>query len=185
VSDTDPNDWYTRIAWDQKLPNGAVTFGAAYYDGKQRIGFDPTGAAITSFDSNVKRTYVDASLEQNYGEDHMVEVQALYGSGKEDNVFGGDEERKFNGYYIQGSYFYDRRYGVVASVNNITFKDVDALADPNPVDKMNSALIAVEFLPWLNTKFALQYVNTKTTYVDEVLPDKTEKITRIVMDVAF
>jgi hypothetical protein len=187
VADTDPNDWYTRIAWDQKLPNGAVTFGAAYYDGKQRI-LDPAANFIPLYDTKVKRLYFDASLEQNYGEDHMVEVQALLGSGKETNVFGGGEERKFNGAYLQVSYFYDRKIGLVASINSIKFKDAFATEpDGSPgVDSKNSMLTAVEFLPWLNTKFALQYVTTKTKFVDlTAAPDQTEKITRIVMDVAF
>ncbi len=182
IADTDPNDWYTRIAWDQKLDNGAVTFGAAYYDGKQRI-LDPT-SFVTLYDTKVKRSYIDVSLEQNYGEDHIVELQALVGSGKETNVFGGDEERKFSGSYLQGSYFYDRTIGLVASINNVTFKDVLS-GDPDPTDKKNSVLVAVEYLPWLNTKFAIQYVTTKTTFVDQIQDDQTEKITRIVMDVAF
>ncbi len=185
VSDTDPNDLYSRIAWDQKLPNGAVTFGAAYYDGKQRISAT-TGPVVVPYDSKVKRTYVDLSLEQNYGEDHMLEVQALYGSGKETNVFGGGEGRKFDGFYVEGSYFYDRMIGFVAAINKIKFKDQDLALDPvvNP-DKVDSWLVSLNYLPWLNTKFAVQYVDAKTTSIDSAVPDITNKTTRIVMDVAF
>jgi hypothetical protein len=188
VSDTDPNDLYSRIAWDQKLPNGAVTFGAAYYDGKQRISSVAPGVTLITppYDSKVKRTYVDLSLEQNYGEDHMLEVQALYGSGKETNVFGGGEGRKFDGFYVEGSYFYDRKIGFVAAINKIKFKDQDIALDPvvNP-DKVDSWLVSLNYLPWLNTKFALQYVDAKTTSIDPTVPDVTNKTSRIVMDVAF
>lgn len=188
-SDTaDPYDMYYRLAWDQKLPNGAVTFGTGYYDGKQRL-LDPT-TFDPLYESKVKRTYVDLSLEQNFGEDHMIEVQALYGSGKETNVFGGDEERKFDGFYIQGSYFFDRTIGLVVSQNDITFKD--ALATDNPinpssfgVDKVSSTLVSLNYLPWLNTKLAFQYVTTKTTYIEQVQPDVTDKISRVVMDILF
>jgi hypothetical protein len=187
VADTDPNDLYSRIAWDQKLSNGAITFGAAYYDGKQRIM--TTTGPVFPYDSKVKRTYVDLSLEQNFGEDHMFELQALYGGGKETNVFGGDEERKFDGVYVEGSYFYDRTIGFVAAVNNIKFKDVlasDTSISPTfGVDKVDSWLVSLNYLPWLNTKFALQYVNAKTTSIDPTVPDVTNKTSRIVMDVAF
>jgi hypothetical protein len=184
----DPYDMFYRLAWDQKLPSGAVTVGTGYYDGKQRLSlgtFDPTNA----FNSKVKRTYVDLSLEQNFGENHMVELQALYGSGKETNVFGGDEERKFDGFYIQGSYFYDRMIGVVVSQNDITYKD--SLATDNAIsgsfglDKKRSTLVSLNYLPWLNTKFAFQYVTTKTTFIDQVQPDVTDKISRVVMDILF
>ena len=189
VNTTDPNDWFYRLAWDQKLPNGAVTFGAAYYDGTQRVLFDAGGGSITPYDAKVKRTYIDLSLEQNFGEDHMVEVQALYGSGKETNVgvnlFTTGEERKFDGSYLQADYFYNRTVGLVASLNNINFKDVTT-SDPVTIDKINSWLIGVDFLPWLNTKIALQYANVKTKFVDPTTnPDETNKVTRVVLDMAF
>ena len=189
VNESDPNDWIGRIAWDQKLPNGAVTLGAATYRGTQRVFFDTAGVQIIPYDAKVKRTYVDLSLEQNYGEDHLVEVQALYGSGKETNVganlFVTGEERKFDGSYVQADYFYQRTVGLVASLNNIKFKDVTA-ADPIPTDKMNSWLVGVDFLPWLNTKIALQHAVVKTKFVDPIAnPDMTDKITRVVMDMAF
>jgi hypothetical protein len=189
VNTTDPNDWYYRIAWDQKLPNGSVTLGAAYYNGTQRVHFDTAGAVIAAYDAKVKRTYMDLSLEQNLGEDHLVEVQALYGSGKETNVgvdiFGAGEERKFTGSYLQADYFYNRTVGLVASLNNIKFKDVTT-ADPIQADTIDSWLIAVDYLPWLNTKIALQYANVQTKFVDPTAnPDETNKISRVVLDVAF
>lgn len=176
----DPNDFYSRIAWDQKLQNGAVTFGLVNYSGTQRITNAPGGAPL--FDSKVNRTYVDLSLEQNYGEDHIVEVQALYGGGKDDNVFGGGEERKFDGYYVQADYYYDRTYGVITSLNYIKWKDV-ASTDPTPVDKQDQWLVGFNYLPWLNTKVALQYSSNKTTNIDG--SSFTNRISRIILDLLF
>jgi hypothetical protein len=178
VSSNDPNDGYFRLAWDQKLPNGAITFGATYYDGTQRI------VTPTFYDSNVTRCYVDVSLEQNYGENHLFEVQALHGNGKDKNVFGGGEERNFDGLYVEGSYFYDRKFGVVAAINDIKFKDVLVGDATGHQDKIGSWLVSLNFLPWLNTKFALQYAHTKTTFVDTT-PEQTDKITRLVLDMLF
>jgi hypothetical protein len=188
ISDTDPYDIIARIAWDQKLPNGAVTVGAAYYGGTQHIISTPTPASplIFPFDAKVKRNYVDVSLEQNIGEENLIEVQALYGMGQEENVFGGNETRKFDGLYLEASYFYDRKVGLVLATNNIKFKNVDAADPTGHQDKIDSWLASVNFLPWLNTKFAIQYVNTKTTFVDsDVEPDVTDKITRVVLDMVF
>ncbi len=178
VANNDPNDGYFRLAWDQKLPNGAITFGGAYYDGTQRI------ILPTTYDSKVKRGYIDVSLEQNYGENHLFEVQALYGNGKDKNVFGGGEERKFDGYYVEGSYFYDRKFGLIAAINDIKFKDVLATDPTGLQDKIDSWLVSLNFLPWLNTKFALQYSHTKTTFVDAT-PGQTDKVTRVVLDMLF
>jgi hypothetical protein len=177
---SDPYDIFSRIAWDQKLSNGAVTFGLVNYSGTQRITTSPGGAP--SYDSKVNRTYVDLTLEQNYGEDHLVEVQALYGGGKDDNVFNGGEERKFDGYYIQADYYYERTYGVIASLNYLKWKDV-ASTDPAPVDKQDQWLVGFNYLPWLNTKVALQYSSNETTNIDGT--SFTNRISRIILDLLF
>jgi hypothetical protein len=126
------------------------------------------------------------SLEQNFGEDHLFELQALVGNGEEKNIFGGDEQRKFSGSYIEGSYFYDRTIGFVVALNTIKFKDVIDTDVTGHEDTIDSTLVSVNYLPWLNTKLALQYVTAKTKFVDpDVEPDQTNKISRIVFDVAF
>jgi hypothetical protein len=189
TADSDPYDRYWRLAWDQKLKNGAVTLGVAGYDGTQRITGSPVGPPApfsTPFDTKVKRSYVDVSLEQTFGEDHLVELQALVGNGEEKNVFGGAEKRNFSGSYVEGSYFYDRKIGLVVALNTIKFKDVVDTDVTGHQDTINATLLSLNYLPWLNTKFAIQYVTTTTKFVDpDVEPDQTDKISRIVMDVAF
>jgi hypothetical protein len=186
ADNSDPNDMYYRIAWDQKLPNGAVTFGGVVYNGKQRItdglGAVPGTGGGNLYDSKVNRRYVDLSLEQNYGEDHIVELQVLFGGGEDKNVLNDDASRKFSGYYVQADYYYDRMFGVIASLNNIKYKDVQA-TDATPIDKVDQWLVGLNYMPWLNTKVALQYANAKTTNLDGT--DSTNRITRLVLDLLF
>lgn len=186
-NNSDPFDGYFRLAWDQKLTNGAVTFGGAWYAGKQRPVDPTTGTAL--FQSNVSRGYLDASLEQTFGEDHLFEAQALYGYGKETNAFGGDETRKFNGFLVEGSYFYQRTYGLIASYNMINMQGVlptDISSDGTGTDenKKNTWVVALNYLPWLNTKVALQYAQTKTKFAGGQ-PDETDKVFRVVFDILF
>ena len=182
---SDPFDMYSRIAWDQKLSNGAVTFGLVNYYGTQRVTTPvtpgTTGAPL--YDSKVTRTYIDLSLEQNYGEDHMVELQALYGGGNDKNVFGGGQERKFDGWYAQADYFYDRTVGVIGSLNYIKYKDV-ALTDFTPIDKTYQWIVGLNYLPWLNTKVALQYSDTVTTNLSGPSPT-ADRITRFILEMMF
>jgi hypothetical protein len=187
---SDPFDGYFRLAWDQKLSNGAVTFGGAWYTGKQR----PTSNSTPLFKSSIDRGYLDASLEQNFGEDHLVEVQALYGYGKEKNVFGGDETRKFDGFLVEGSYFFKRTIGLVGAYNKINIKNVLDTDVTNPVttppapgtdeNKKNTWLIGLNYLPWLNTKVSVQYAVTKTKFVGGQ-PDENDKRFKVVFDIVF
>lgn len=182
----DPFDGFARLAWDQKLPNGAVTLGGAWYTGKQRL---LASDGSTLFESTVNRGYADASLEQNFGEDHLVEVQALFGYGKERNVFGGDETRKFSGFLAEGSYFFQRTVGLIGAYNMIHVNDVLA-SDPSftgtgtDENRKRTWLVALNYLPWLNTKVAVQYSETKTKFVGGE-PDETDKIFKVVLDVLF
>ncbi|HXY53547.1 MAG TPA: hypothetical protein VEM40_02620 [Nitrospirota bacterium] len=178
---TDPFDMYSRVAWDQKLSNGAVTFGLVNYYGTQRITMLGTGVPL--YDSKVTRTYVDLSLEQNYGEDHMVELQALYGGGNDKNVFGNGEERKFDGWYAQADYYYDRTIGVIGVLNYVKYKDV-AVGDPTPIDKNYQWIVGVNYLPWLNTKITLQYSDTMTTNINGTSPT-ADRITRMILEMLF
>jgi hypothetical protein len=183
VAESDPFDGYFRLAWDQKLPAGAVTFGVAHYAGDQKIRESPLSLQLP-FRSKVRRTYVDASLEQNFGEDHLVEVQALYGMGREKNVFGGDEVRKFDGFHVEGSYFYQRMVGLIAAYNFLNNKGVLASDITGDDKRANQWLVSVNFLPWLNTKLALQYAHTRTKFAGDQ-PSQTDKIFRVVVDLVF
>ncbi len=183
VAESDPMDGYFRLAWDQKLPDGAVTFGVAYYTGDQKIRESPL-PLVLPFRSKVNRIYADASLEQHFGEDHLVELQALYGMGREKNVFGGGEVRKFNGFHVEGSYFYQRMLGLVAGYNFLNNSKVSPSDITGDDKRVNQWLVSVNFLPWLNTKLALQYAHTRTKFEGDQ-PSQTDKVFRVVVDLAF
>ncbi len=183
VAQSDPFDGYFRLAWDQKLPDGAVTFGATYYVGDQKIIDSPLLLNLP-FRSKVERVYVDASLEQNFGADHLLEIKGLYGWGWERNVFGGGEKRNFDGVYLEGDYFYKRMFGLVATYNFLNKSGVDP-TDITGADKTTSQwLLSFNFLPWLNTKFALQYAQKHTKFAGDQ-PSQLDRIFRVVVDLAF
>ncbi len=183
IAESNPVHGYFRLAWDQKLPDGAVTFGAAYDTGDQKIRTSPLPLAVP-FRSKVDRIYLDASLEQQLSEDHLVEVQALYGIGREKNVFGGDEVRKFDGFHVEGSYFYQRMFGLVAAYNFLNNRGVDPMDITGDDKRVNQWLVSFNFLPWLNTKLALQYAHTRTKFAGDQT-SQTDKIFRVVVDLAF
>ncbi len=190
TAESNPIGYYFRLAWDQKLPNGAVTIGAAYNNGKQRItqlgsSFPASASPIgTPFETRAERIFADISLEQNFAEDHLVEVQALYGYGKEKNVFGSDEARRFHGFHVEGSYFFQRKYGLAAAYNYLTTRDVLASDVTGDIGQIRGWLIAVKYLPWANTKLALQYADTRTEFVGDQ-PAQKNKIYRLVVDLLF
>lgn len=183
IAESNPIHGYFRLAWDQKLPDGAVTFGAAYDTGDQKITNSPL-PLVLPFRSKVSRIYLDASLEQHFGEDHLVEVQTLYGMGREENVFGGDEVRRFDGFYIEGSYFYQRMFGLVAAYNFLNNRRVDPSDITGDNRRVNQWLVSFNFLPWLNTKVALQYTHIRTEFAGNQT-SQTDKIFRVVVDLCF
>ncbi|MDA8388844.1 MAG: hypothetical protein M0Z58_09315 [Nitrospiraceae bacterium] len=194
-SSTGPVSGYARLAWDQKLSNGSVTFGGLVYTGRERV--NDTVHIVTT---NVNRQYLDASLEQNFGPDNLVEAKAIYGFGQESNLsqigtdtgtsgtLGPGDKRDFNGGAIEADYFYQRTYGIVAQYNWITNARVQA-ADWDPAASQHSWLIGLNYLPWLNTKIQLIYANARSNYVpgalDVTSSNETDKLMKVLVDVAF
>ncbi len=164
----DPIDGYFRVAWDQQIASGSVTLGGAFYTGSQEDD-------DSTYDSDVNRFYIDASLETGI-EDHLFEVQALYGTGEDTNVGGMGVDKELDGFYVEGSYFYQRKIGAIAAYNTVDF-------DNDSKDEETIWVIGAKYLPIANMKLAIQYENKKEKFVDE--PDKTEKVWRTVVDVAF
>ena len=193
-----PASGYLRLAWDQKLSNGAVTFGGLVYTGKERVTDNVTGNRIAT---NINRQYIDASLEQNFGADHLVEAKAIYGFGQESNLsqlgtdeaggsgtLGPGDKRDFNGGAIEADYFFRRTYGIVGQYNWVNNMKVQA-ADWDPASSQHTALISLNYLPWLNTKVQFIYANTHSTYVPGALDvsagNETDQLYKFLVDVAF
>lgn len=163
----DPIDGYFRAAWDQQIANGAVTVGAAYYIGEQDQGVLP--------DSDVDRFFIDASLELNV-DDHLFEVQALYGTGEDDNVGGPGITKELDGIYLEGSWFFQRTFGAIAAYNTVDF-------DNDSRDQETVWAIGAMYLPWANVKIAIQYEDVESKFVAAATED--EEVFRTVVDVAF
>jgi len=188
IAESNPIGGYGRLAWDQKLPNGAVTFGGAYYNGNQRI-IQSTALLGLPYEAKVERIFVDASLEQNLWEDFLLEFHGLYGWGTEKNVFGANEERKFEGFYLEASLYYQRKYGLVGaynhlSTNGVSPSDVGILGAGGDADIVDSWVASATYLPWANTKLALQYAQILTKFVGGQ-PYETDNRFRVVVDLLF
>ncbi len=203
-----PFGFYARAAWDQKLSNGAVTFGGAVYTGEEKV-LATDGATIVSTRAN--RQYIDASLEQNFGEDHLVEAKAIYGFGQESGLApleaiaagangtlgpaaGGtlEDKRSFNGGAIEADYFYQRTYGIVGQYNWVTNSKVQ-ISDFDPATSQHTWLVGLNYLPWLNTKIQFIYANIRSNYLPGAvsaatgapLTAETDKLYKVLVDVAF
>ncbi|MDA8325690.1 MAG: hypothetical protein M0033_05675 [Nitrospiraceae bacterium] len=193
-----PFGGYVRTAWDQELSNGAVTFGGAVYTGQENV-LANDGVSIVS--THVNRQYIDASLEQNYGADHLVEAKAIYGFGQESGLapfatlpngsgvtgLGPGDKRSFNGGAIEADYFYQRTYGIVGQYNWVTSSKVQA-ADFDPATSQHTWLVGLNYLPWLNTKIQFIYANIKSNYATGgtvSTGSETDKLYKVMVDVAF
>ncbi len=206
-----PFGFMGRLAWDQKLSNGAVTFGGGVYTGRENV-LSPDNVTAST---HVNRQFIDASLEQNYGADHLVEAKAIYGFGQESGLTplevgvieipnnpndlkegttsvttlgaGSSNKRSFNGGAIEADYFFRRTYGIVGQYNWITNSKVDP-ADYDPATRQRTWLVGLNYLPWLNTKLQFIYANVRSHYATggTVSTDsETDKVYKVVLDVAF
>jgi hypothetical protein len=108
----------------------------------------------------------------------------MYGFGKEKNVFDGDEARYFHGFHIEGSYFFQRKYGFAGAFNYINTRGVLGSDVTGDVSQINSWIVSANYLPWANTKLALQYANTRTEFAGGQ-PVEKDKILRLVVDLLF
>ncbi len=189
-----PFGGYARLAWDQKLSNGAVTFGGAVYTATEDAYNANTGDAAST---HVNRQYIDASLEQNFGPDHLVEAKAIYGFGQESGLtplehgagtLGPGDTRSFNGGAMEADYFYQRTYGIVGQYNWVTNSNVQA-DDFDPATSQHTWLVGLNYLPWLNTKLQFIYANIKSNYLTGGTitsgSNETDKMYKFMVDVAF
>ena len=183
IAESNPIGGYARLAWDQKLPNGAVTIGGAYYTGKQRI-ISSTASLGVPFEADVQRIFADASLEQNLWEDFLFEVHGTYGLGTEKNVFGGSQERRFEGFHLEGSLYYERKYGIVGAYSHYYTKGVSGSDITGDADVVDAWVASATYLPWANTKVALQYAQILTSFAGGQ-PYQNDNLFRVVLDLLF
>ncbi|MDA8088672.1 MAG: hypothetical protein M0Z61_00400 [Nitrospiraceae bacterium] len=194
---TGPVSGYARVAWDQKLSNGAATFGGIVYTGQERVTSTAGVAAVPFITTRINRQYLDASLEQNFGTNNLVEAKAIYGFGQESGLtgitngtaaLGSGDKRNFNGGSVEADYFFRRTYGIVGQYNWVTNFKVQP-QDFDPATSQHTWLVGLNYLPWLNTKVQFIYANTRSNYLTGGTvtsgPSETDKIYKFMVDVAF
>ncbi|MDA8156368.1 MAG: hypothetical protein M0Z52_07935 [Actinomycetota bacterium] len=198
-----PFGLYGRLAWDQSLPHGSVTFGGAVYTGRENVS--DTGVTTFIGSTHVNRQYIDASLEQDLGDagQHLVEAKGIFGFGQETGLaplgtfegnlpgtLGAGDKRSFNGGAVEADYFYNRTYGVVGQYNWVNNFHVDP-NDFDPARTQHTWLVGLNYLPWYNTKVQFIYADVKSNYLTGgTIPvaqgaSETDKIFKVLVDVVF
>jgi hypothetical protein len=169
--ENDPIDMYGRVAFEYALTGESIaSFGGFYYGGKQKYdhGFIdliapigggsvvPTPVSQAAYESKIKRYGADFQWQTD-STPHLFEVVGVYMAGMDKNVWDGIVDSpadyfdvNFKGYYAEVSYFYDRKYGVTIGYDHIKSNEDNSLDKKGPT-------FNVMYLPWLNTKLALEY----------------------------
>jgi hypothetical protein len=177
---SDPIDIFGRLVFEYALTGETIaSLGGFYYDGKERYDHSyvqliappgggvvtPTSITLTPYETKIRRQGADFQYQMESAP-HIFEAIAVYMAGKDSNTdiygavidpfsptpptAGPGSEIKFTGYYAELSYFYDRMYGVTVGYDH--FKSTQ----DNTLDKKGPTF-NVAYLPWLNTKLALEY----------------------------
>jgi hypothetical protein len=148
---SDPGDAFARLAAEFPLGGEAnIVVGGFYYGGKEI--YDHTGETPAGpiYESELMRSGADLQYQMESGS-HIVDIVGVYMTGSDkdlDNTPG--MEVKFKGYYAEASYFFERMYGVTIGYDKISSNEDTSLDKKGPT-------INVSYLPWLNTKLALEY----------------------------
>ncbi len=158
--ESDPIDVFGRLVFEYAITGELVaSLGGFYYSGKE--GYNHNLLSVTpslpEYETKFQRHGIDFQYQRESAP-HIFEAIAVYMAGQDRNVdqlpagFFADPgaDIKFSGYYVELSYFYDRMYGVTVGYDH--FKSTQ----DNTLDKKGPTF-NVAYLPWLNTKFALEY----------------------------
>jgi hypothetical protein len=151
--ETDPLDLYARVALERAITGElGVSVGGLYYGGRQQ--YDHTGAAIPgpAYESTFHRSGADLQIQYD-SVPHLAEAQVTYLQGKDNGVWDGVGDRSdvsFKGYYAELAYFYDRQYGLTVAYDHL-------VSDEDPSLNRKGPTANLMYLPWLNTKLALEY----------------------------
>ncbi len=148
---SDPPDYFGRLVFEYALTGETTaSLGGFLYTGQQT--YDHTSTAGPLYQDKIRRAGVDFQW-QTESTPHIIEAVAVYMSAKDRGAWDGGSgfsDVKFNGYYTELSYFYNRKYGVTLGYDHIKSAEDDSLDKKGPT-------LNLAYLPWLNTKFALEY----------------------------
>ncbi len=156
---SDPIDLFGRLVFEYALTGEMIaSIGGFYYDGKERYDHNPLTPPMFEYKTKIKRSGIDFQYQMESAP-HIIDAVAVYIAGKDDGVdqapegalsFSPGQEIKFTGYYAELSYFYDRMYGVTVGYDHFKSTQDSTLDKKGPT-------FNIAYLPWLNTKFALEY----------------------------
>lgn len=168
---SDPIDMFGRVAFEYALTGESIaSLGGFYYGGRQKYNHSFTDLVAPAGGGSVVATPVSQGIYESkikrYGADfqwqtdsqpHMFEVVGVYMAGTDQGVWDGISDTpadyfdvSFTGYYAEASYFYNRSYGVTIGYDHMKSSEDNSLDKKGPT-------FNVMYLPWLNTKLALEY----------------------------
>ena len=151
---SDPADTFGRLVVE--LPIGgeaSVSFGGFFYGGKEIYDHsDPADPlnALGIYQSELTRSGADLQFQMESGP-HIIDAVGVYMAGKDedlDNTPG--MQVKYDGFYAEASYFFERQYGVTVGYDKVESKEDTSMDKKGPT-------FNVAYFPWLNTKIALEY----------------------------
>jgi hypothetical protein len=143
---SDPWDFYGRLAFEYPVTYYAFLEGGfVIYDGKERYN----AGSGNEYESNVSRFGVDASLQIENGP-HIFDIIGLYMKGKDEDIDGPGIDVESDGWYGEITYFYNRTYGATFAYDYMNSDEDHSLNKEGPV-------FNITYVPWLNTKLALEY----------------------------
>jgi hypothetical protein len=167
----DPMDNFGRLAFEYAVTGESIAMiGGYYYTGKQDYDHSfptlvapPGGGAVVEgtvpfaiYESKMKRSGFDFQWQTD-SIPHLFEVVGVYMAGQDEKVWDGVADTpadyfdvNFRGYYAEGSYFYQRQYGVTVGYDHVQSNEDPSLNKKGPT-------FNIMYLPWLNTKLALEY----------------------------
>lgn len=157
---------YWRLAWEHQWDRNALSIGAY---GLMIDLFPGNGALLSGPTDRFRDTAADLQY-QFLGDDHIVSVQSTYIDERQsrDASFNAglaaNRDDTLHTIRLGGSYYYKRRYGGALGFFNTTGSSDPLLYSASPVTgsaagKPDSRgwVAELDFLPWQNTKLALQY----------------------------
>jgi hypothetical protein len=161
---------YWRLAYEQRWDRNSISLGAYGLDTRVHPG---NGTALQGPTDQFKDAAVDVQY-QFIGEDHLVTVLATYI--RENQVlnasvidqFAANASDNLKTYKLAGEYSYQRRIGgslgyfsTTGSTDQLLYAAAPINGSANNSPNSNGYIAEVDYLPWLNTKFQLQYVAYK------------------------
>lgn len=143
---------YWRLAWSDDIANGSWEVGTFGFHAHYHPAGKPTNDTYTD-------TGVDAQY-QKFSGPNLWELRANYIHENQtlNATAPGDASHHVNFFNVNGDWYYERHYGLGAGYSAISGDSLAAYGSPGTQPDSSYVTLQADWLPWLNTKFSLQYV---------------------------